>query len=82
MIEQEGWTSPAIRQKTKRPSFTFEQTKSNDNPIRFITIISPSSNDIKVKPTKAKISKITHDNTEIQLNVTIDGKKYKLGYKL
>lgn len=82
MNTAEGWTSTEYRKKVSRPAYTFPKDKTAGKPVRFITVIYPTDS---TEPHRHNIDAryrggFRTDGASIDL--TIDGKKYKLGYDL
>ncbi|MEG1982798.1 MAG: heparinase II/III family protein [Alistipes sp.] len=42
-FQENGWVSRSYRERSARPSLSFEINKTNDQPVRFITLILPVS---------------------------------------
>lgn len=75
----EGWYSVAYRQKTARPSLSFDLNKTDEAPVRFITVITPFTKADKKTAYTAKILKAA-DN-ELQVEITVNGKKRTLSWQ-
>lgn len=82
MKTEEGWTSPDYRVKDRRPAYAFSTEKNSSKPVRFITIIYPLESE---NPMNHRISAKYNGNFSTggsELEVTVDGKKYQLSFKL
>lgn len=82
MSAEEGWTSPDYRVKNSRPAYAFSSGKKSDETARFITVIYPveTKNPLSPKISADYKGKFSVDGSSLE--VTVDGKKYKLGYRL
>ncbi|MBD5233615.1 MAG: heparinase [Bacteroidales bacterium] len=82
MTAEEGWTSFEYRQKNRRPAYAFSTGKKKGEPARFITVICPvdAENPLNHKISADYKGKFSVDGSSLE--VTVDGKKYKLGYRL
>lgn len=76
--QSEGWYSIAYRQKTSRPSFSFDVEKRDGKPVRYITVILPTRK-AEQRSNSAKIVKAT-DN-ELQVKIKVNGKQRTLSWK-
>ncbi len=74
----EGWYSKAYRQKTARPSLSFDLNKANESPVRFVTVITPFAGTDKKENVQAKILKAT--DSELQVEIKVNGKKQVLSW--
>lgn len=82
MKAEEGWTSPDYRVKTSRPAYSFGKIKKTPKPIRFVTVVYPSSAD---NPSSHEIKaayKGNFSDAGATVEVTVDGEKYNLSYAL
>lgn len=73
MEEEEGWYSTSYRHRTKRPAFAFNVEKTNEETVRYITVIYPIK-DINRKVDISAEFKAKAKNG-IELEVGINGKK-------
>ncbi len=72
MIEEEGKVSYSYRNEVERPAYSFRQSKSDGETVRYITVVYPFQNEPKPK-LKASFSK---DGTTV--NLKINGKTSSL----
>lgn len=82
MKSEEGWSSPDYRIKNPRPAYMFNKEKKSSKPVRFITVVHPSSAKL---PSPHSISAKyigTFSTLGASINVSVDGIKYKLSYTL
>ncbi len=82
MDVEEGWVSPAYREKHERPAYGYTIDKKDATPARFITVIYPTN---AKNPSAHKIEaayKGKFSDKGAALEVKIDGKKYPLSYTL
>lgn len=77
--EVEGWISYDYMIKEVRPAYTYTVDKKDDDTVRFVTVILPVKDGKKAPKTKTKVSS---DNNEMSVTVTVDKKEYKLDYAL
>lgn len=82
MEEEEGWVSYRIGKKFKRPAYAINTNKTNDKTTRFITILYPIENDNSLKSVNPKVLKEKFHADGMELKISVDQKKYTLGYKL
>ena len=69
----EGFYSLAYRQKTPRPSLSFDVEKNNSKPVSFVTVITPLENSSTCPVYKARLLKSTDGEQEVEL--IVNGKK-------
>jgi heparan-sulfate lyase len=74
--EEEGWVSYAYRQKNERPAFAFTQTKTDANPVRFITVIYPVTT--KAPSIVADFASRSMERNQVNVQLKINKKKYEL----
>ena len=82
MEEQEGWTSPAYREKHPRPAYAFRTAKKPGQPVRMVTVIYPTDAE---NPEAHEISatyRSTPSPDGAALEITVDGEKYPISYTL
>lgn len=82
MVAEEGWMSPAYRQKEARPAYAFRTQKKSGKPVRLITVIYPTGADDASAHRINATFKGKHSAGGAALEVTVDGKKYPLSYTL
>lgn len=82
MEAEEGWTSPAYREKHQRPAYAFRAGKRAGKPTRLITVIYPtdSANPESHNITATYKGKPSLDGASLE--VTVDGRKYPISYTL
>lgn len=78
---EEGWSSTDYMKKTERCAVSFDTEKTNNETIRFITVIYPVSNGKKPKIEAKFDNKKTGEDT-MRARININGKKYTVGYDL
>jgi heparan-sulfate lyase len=76
LMEEEGWVSYAYRQKSKRPAFAYELTKSTKEPVRFITVIYPVG--MNTPKIEAQFAGKAMEEKAVNVNLKINRKKYAL----
>lgn len=81
MEQEEGWVSYQIRQKAKRPAFSVNSYKTDGTIMRFITVLSPLSDNKSGKIIKVKIVSEPTGN-KLSLITNIGNKEYRLGYNI
>ncbi|GAE86536.1 heparin-sulfate lyase HepC [Bacteroides reticulotermitis] len=82
LTEKEGWRSIAYRQRVPRTAVSFNIDKNTPDAVRYITIIYPVK-DTKTSPTfKAKFLNKAYDENGVRIEVSINGKKRQLAYRL
>ena len=79
MKNEEGWYSLAYRQKTARPSISYNVSKTTPQTVRFITLVAPYK-DKRPGTFKAKINQSTEQS--LKLTVKINGKKKVLRWDI
>ena len=80
--EEEGWQATLYLVREKRTAVAFNTEKKNNMPIRYITIIYPTKNIKKAPRMEARFVTPQFDENKLEIEVTLDGKKEKLGYEL
>lgn len=78
---EEGWTSPAYREKTARPAFAFATPKKDAKPVRMITVIYPTADGAQAPAIEARFLQDFKPG-HCKLEVSVDGKSYPLNYLL
>ena len=76
MIEEEGWVSYEYGKKEKRPAFGFQCEKNSEKPIRFITVIYPTST--SAPKMLAKLADNEMQEKAVNVSLKIDNKKFDL----
>ena len=80
--EEEGWQATLYLVREKRTAVAFNTEKKDNTPVRYITVIYPTK-DIKNAPRmEARFLTPQFDENKLEVEVALDGKKTKLGYKL
>ncbi len=79
VLKEEGWVSYAYRQKAARDSFAFELEKKDKSTVRFISVILPTTKPEHLPKIKASFIRTQAD--ELQVQVQINKKKYRVGYR-
>ena len=82
MREKEGWRSTAYRVRVPRTSVSFDVDKKDSEAVRYITIIYPSKNAVFFPAFKAKFLNKKFDENGVKIEISVDGKKRQLEYKL
>ena len=80
--EKEGWRSTAYRVRVPRTSVSFDVDKKDSEAVRYITIIYPSKNAVSFPAFKAKFLNKKFDENGVKIEISVDGKKRQLEYKL
>lgn len=80
--EEEGWQATLYLVREKRTAVAFNTEKKNNMPIRYITIIYPTKNIKKAPRMEARFITPQFDENKLEIEVTLNGKKEKLGYEL
>lgn len=80
--EEEGWNSIAYRQRTKRTAVSFNITKKDNNPIRYITIIYPTQKEDNFPKMSAKFINKKYSDNKLKIEVKLNGEKKILSYQL
>ena len=76
MIEEEGWVSYEYGKKEKRPAFGFQCEKNSEKPIRFITVIYPTTT--SAPKMLAKLADNEMQEKAVNVSLKIDNKKFDL----
>lgn len=79
---KEGWRSTAYRVRVPRTSVSFDVDKKDSEAVRYITIIYPSKNAASFPAFKAKFLNKKFDENGVKIEISVDGKKRQLEYKL
>jgi heparan-sulfate lyase len=79
LAEEEGWVSFQYTKKEPRPAFRFGLKKETENqPIRFVSVAAPYKNDIP----DIEFKNTSFLKNEIEIELIVNGKLAKVGYKL
>lgn len=79
MVEEEGWYSVAYRERIRRPAFSFNVKKNDENPVRYVTVICPRK---QADNTTIHASLAEAGDGRIVVEVEVDGQKDRLHYNL
>lgn len=79
MVEEEGWYSVAYRERIRRPAFSFNVKKNDENPVRYVTVICPRK---QADNTTIHASLAEAGDGCIVVEVEVDGQKDRLYYNL
>jgi heparan-sulfate lyase len=82
LTEEEGWRSTEYKKKTKRTAVSFETNKNDNQAVRYITVIYPTSNIEKAPAIEAQFKSRDFNEKSLDIEVKINGKKKSLNYKL
>lgn len=80
MKKEEGWYSTAYRQRKERMAVAFNARKSDENTIRYITLIYPFKDKKAAPALSAKVKKAVGNKLEIE--VIVNGSVRTLQYQL
>lgn len=80
--EKEGWRSTAYRLRVPRTAVSFDAEKKATENVRYITIIYPSKDAASFPTFKAKFLNKAFDENGVKIEISVDGKKRQLEYKL
>ena len=80
--EKEGWRSTAYRLRVPRAAVSFDAEKKATENVRYITIIYPSKDAASFPTFKAKFLNKAFDENGVKIEISVDGKKRQLEYKL
>jgi len=81
LIEEEGQVSFIYTKKEPRPAFCYNIPKTTAEGVRFITVVAPYEGD--VPDVKAKfLGKPAIGASNIEIEVTVNGKKKRISYTL
>lgn len=76
--EKEGWRSIAYRQRTSRTSISFDAKKGNEKAIRYITIVYPMEEAVKIPAFKAEFLADGYEENAVRVKVKVNGEKRRL----
>ena len=82
MEEEEGWQATLYLIREKRTAVSFNVTKKDNTPVRYITVIYPTENCSNAPKISAKFVNSQYDENSLKVEVTLDGVKKVLDYKL
>ncbi len=77
---EEGWHSPAYREKVERPSYAVKCQKGETETVLFVTVIAPDN-----EAYQGSIAIVAQDTTfdnNLSFAVRVGAKTYQLGYEL
>lgn len=80
--EEEGWQATLYLVREKRTAVALNTEKKDAAPVRYITIIYPTKDIKKAPQMTARFVTPQFDEKELKVEVSLDGKKKTLGYKL
>ena len=80
--EEEGWQATLYLVREKRTAVSFNVEKEDDTPIRYITVIYPAEDCSKAPRISAKFINPQYDEASLKVEVTLDGVKKVLSYRL
>ena len=82
MKKEEGWQSTDYRKKMKRMNVSFNARKSDETPVRYITVIYPVKNTQDAPEISAAFKNKKFNEQSLEVEVKINGKKRILKYNL
>lgn len=82
MKKEEGWQSTDYRKKLKRMNVSFNARKSDETPVRYITVIYPVKNTQDAPKISAAFKNKKFNEQSLEVEVKINGKKRILKYNL
>ena len=82
MKKEEGWQSTDYRKKMKRMNVSFNARKSDETPVRYITVIYPVKNTQDAPKISAAFKNKKFNEQSLEVEVKINGKKRILKYNL
>lgn len=80
--EKEGWHSTAYRKRAPRTAVAFDVDKNTVAPVRYITVIYPVRDKKDYPELDAKFLNKAYDENGVNVEVSVNGKKHQLKYKL
>lgn len=80
--EEEGWQSTLYLVRAERTAVSFNVAKEDDAPVRYITIIYPTEDGSRMPQMSANFIHPQYDEKSLKIEVSIDGVKKTLSYKL
>lgn len=82
MKKEEGWQSTDYRQKVKRMNVSFNVRKSDDDAVRYITVVYPMKDSSEAPEMSAKFKNRKFDENGLEIEVKVGRKKQVLKYDL
>ena len=82
MKKEEGWQSTDYRKNMKRMNVSFNARKSDETPVRYITVIYPVKNTQDAPKISAAFKNKKFNEQSLEVEVKINGKKRILKYNL
>ncbi len=82
MKEKEGWRSTAYRSRVPRTAVSFDVEKTNSDSVRYITVIYPVKDASSLPRLKAKFLCKPSDGNGMRIQISVNGKKRRIGYEL
>lgn len=80
--EEEGWQATLYLVREKRTAVSFNVTKKDNTPVRYITVIYPTEDCGNAPEMSARFVNPQYDENSLKVEVTLDGVKKILDYKL
>ena len=80
--EEEGWQATLYLVREKRTAVAFNTEKKDDTPVRYITIIYPTKDIQSAPKMEARFLNGQFDENGLKVEVSLDGKKKTLEYRL
>ena len=80
--EEEGWQATLYLVREKRTAVSFNVTKKDNTPVRYITVIYPTEDCDNAPEMSARFVNPQYDENSLKVEVTLDGVKKVLDYKL
>ncbi|WP_448778087.1 heparin-sulfate lyase HepC [Bacteroides congonensis] len=80
--EEEGWQATLYLVREKRTAVSFNVTKKDTTPVRYITIIYPVEDCSKSPEMSARFVNQQYDENSLKIEVILNGQKRNLDYKL
>ena len=80
--EEEGWQATLYLVREKRTAVSFDVMKKDDTPVRYITVIYPTEDCGNAPEMSARFVNPQYDENSLKVEVTLDGMKKILDYKL
>ena len=82
MKEKEGWRSTAYRLRVPRTAVSFDAVKADSAPVRYITVIYPVEDTSSAPGLKAKFLGGPSGENGMEIQISVNGKKRRIGYEL
>ena len=80
--EEEGWQATLYLVREKRTAVSFDVMKKDNTPVRYITVIYPTEDCDNAPEMSARFVNPQYDENSLKVEVTLDGVKKVLDYKL